>query len=125
MYRCIPHCMRQYYVNPRDINRLSRRFRLYQCRFSHIFVNVHYTKQMVWEENMAQANTTFELTVDDLELIETALIEKKRTLSLEMLDSRPSAKDEPGHVRTIQDLLGRLHNQKEFYRPKRGVYVGG
>lgn len=74
---------------------------------------------------MTQANTTFELTVDDLALIETALIEKKRTLSLEVLDSHTSVKAETGHMRTIQDLLGRLHNQKEFYRPKRGVYVGG
>ena len=30
-----------------------------------------------------------------------------------------------GEVRDIHDLLGRLHNQKRFYRPKHGVYVGG
>lgn len=51
-------------------------------------------------------NKTFELSVKDLELIENAL----HTL-------------EP--TREVQELLGRLHNQKNWYRPKDAIYVGG
>jgi hypothetical protein len=28
-------------------------------------------------------------------------------------------------VNQIHDLLGRLHNQKVFYRPKSGPYISG
>ncbi|MCF6443867.1 hypothetical protein [Nereida sp. MMG025] len=66
---------------------------------------------------MTAYNKTFELTIEDLDVIETALLEKKRELALEDQAS--------GDARQIHDLLGRLHNQKVFYRPKNDVYVGG
>ncbi len=28
-------------------------------------------------------------------------------------------------MKQINDLLGRLHNQKNFFRPKSGAYIGG
>lgn len=59
---------------------------------------------------MPKPNTKFELDVEDLDLIETALRKAKR--------------DEDLDKRQIHDLLGRLHNQKVFYRPP-GTYVSG
>lgn len=53
-------------------------------------------------------NTNFTLTVQELELIESAL----RT----RLDSEDKLK--------ILDLLGKLHQQKNWYRPKEG-YISG
>ncbi len=60
---------------------------------------------------MAKYNTTFELNVDDMELIETAL-------------RKVQGADGKDDANRVSELLGRLHNQKVFYRPK-GVYVGG
>lgn len=68
---------------------------------------------------MAKANTNFELSVQDLDVIETALRERKRVLNDDQCDDTVSQK------RDIHDLLGRLHNQKVFYRPSGNVYVGG
>lgn len=79
---------------------------------------------------MSGYNRTFDLSIDDLELIEGALHRKKTELSLKRLDAiAGSVDDEPDEIdaelRGITGLLGRLHNQKVFYRPKSGVYVGG
>lgn len=60
---------------------------------------------------MTKPNTTFTLSVSDIELIEQ---------SLRYLTHNTTA-----DVRSINDLLGRIHNQKNFYRPKDKVYVGG
>lgn len=54
---------------------------------------------------MTKPNTKFELSVNDIELIENAL----RTI---------------GHKKEVQELLGKIHNQKNWYRPKEN-YVGG
>lgn len=51
-------------------------------------------------------NTEFKLSIKDIELIENALLAQPQT-------------------QEIQDLLGRLHNQKIWYRPKQGIYIGG
>ena len=51
-------------------------------------------------------NTKFNLSVRDIELIEQALHSVEQT-------------------REVRELLGRLHNQKNWYRPKDRVYVGG
>jgi hypothetical protein len=68
----------------------------------------------------------FELSVDDMELIETGLRGTMATLSHAQLGESDDGKaDREETVRRIQELLGRLHDQKIFYRPKRGVYVGG
>ncbi|HAW48126.1 MAG TPA: hypothetical protein DCX34_12970 [Roseovarius sp.] len=77
-------------------------------------------------------NEKFELSVEDMDLIETALRQTKADLSARTLtdpvqhdktaDALPEA-DET--LRRIHDLLGRLHNQKVFYRPRKGAYIGG
>jgi hypothetical protein len=74
---------------------------------------------------MPTPNTTFELTVDDMELIETALRIKKKSLAKRVTDLTKVDADLKDTLHGIQDLLGRLHNQKEFYRPSNGSYVGG
>lgn len=50
-------------------------------------------------------NKNFELDIKDIALIETAL--RKMPMTKE-----------------VHELLGKIHNQKNWYRPK-GTYVGG
>lgn len=73
---------------------------------------------------MPQYNDMFELSVDDMDLIEQAL---RLAMNAHATDSVDGAnlQDSEETVRRIHDLLGRLHDQKIFYRPKSGVYVGG
>lgn len=74
---------------------------------------------------MPRPNTKFELSVEDLELIEAALRDSKASLVSKVANIDQACPDASVQVRDIHELLGRLHNQKEFYRPKTGVYVGG
>ncbi|MEL6463972.1 MAG: hypothetical protein AAFQ58_03295 [Pseudomonadota bacterium] len=70
---------------------------------------------------MPKYNKTFELSVEDLDLIEDALRASKNAA----INNDLAAKAANDNVRQIHDLLGRLHNQKTFYRPAKGTYVGG
>lgn len=81
---------------------------------------------------MTKYNVNFELSVDDMELIEDALRREKRALSSKAMagDRKAMQNEEEAagldmSVRQIHDLLGRLHNQKVFYRPRSGAYIGG
>ncbi len=51
-------------------------------------------------------NTKFELSVKDIDIIENALRSAKQT-------------------REIQEVLGKLHNQKNFYQRRDQIYVSG
>ena len=55
---------------------------------------------------MTKPNTEFKLCVRDIEIIENALLEQEQTAE-------------------VRDLLGRIHNQKNWYRPTKKVYVSG
>lgn len=74
-------------------------------------------------------NSKFDLSVADIDLIEAALYQKRADMSARVvtddgkLDEAESEADKT--LRHIHDLLGRLHNQKIFYRPRRGAYIGG
>lgn len=81
---------------------------------------------------MPTYNRTFELSIADIDLIEEAL----RARGRELCQTRRALSDEnPAHLEAIrvverdqragEELLGRLHDQKIFYRPKQAVYVGG
>lgn len=70
---------------------------------------------------MPKFNTQFELSVSDMDLIEDAL----RASKLAKTQADVKARGQDDDVRQIHDLLGRLHNQKTFYRPSKGPYVGG
>ena len=76
---------------------------------------------------MPRYNRNFELTLRDVDLLEAALQVVKRDLSLGREGARdllPPTED-ADHMREIEDLLGRLHNQKIFYRPSKEPYVSG
>ena len=51
-------------------------------------------------------NTKFDLSVRDIELIEQALHSLEQT-------------------KEVRELLGKIHNQKNWYRPKDKIYVSG
>jgi uncharacterized membrane protein len=70
---------------------------------------------------MAKFNTKFELSVSDMIIIEDALRASKLAKTQE-IKKKPMEKQ---NVREIHELLGRLHNQKNFYRPSNGIYIGG
>lgn len=72
---------------------------------------------------MVKPNTTFELTVRDIEVIEQALRAKagRRGLAIAEGETSPQLREE---MNEIQELLGRLYHQKVWYRPK-GNYVSG
>lgn len=78
---------------------------------------------------MPKFNDQISLSVEDMELIEEALRREKRALSIRALDTNKSemanGEEIDNSVRQIHDLLGRLHNQKVFYRPSNGAYVSG
>lgn len=73
---------------------------------------------------MTKPNTKFELSVKDIKIIEEALSNKVSRRSQRILEG-----EDPEILQTeaseIRDLLGRIHNQKNWYRPQKGVYVGG
>jgi hypothetical protein len=88
---------------------------------------------------MPKFNTTFELTINDIDLIESALQYRKKELSLQrlaLLAKDDKSDDDPASLEALNqtlaethDLLGRLHNQKIFYRPEEAKgeapYVSG
>lgn len=63
---------------------------------------------------MGKYNRTFDLDLEELRLIETALRQAASDADASGIDPQDA-----------NDLLGKLHNQKVFYRPKDGVYVSG
>ena len=81
---------------------------------------------------MAGYNRSFDLSVADIDMIEEALRARGRELSRMRL---ALSEENPAHLESIrvieqdqragEELLGRLHDQKIFYRPRRAVYVGG
>lgn len=81
---------------------------------------------------MASYNRTFDLSVEDIDLIEEALRARGRELSRMRL---ALSEENPAHLESIrvieddqrmgEELLGRLHDQKIFYRPQTSVYVSG
>ena len=85
---------------------------------------------------MAKANTSFDLDVRDVELIENALNSIITNRSSTIINSANNSNFEPteencpveikGQISELRDLLGKLHNQKVWYRPKNRVaYIGG
>ncbi len=75
---------------------------------------------------MPQYNDMFELSVEDMDLIEEAMRHVIAARSKAPVDEGAEERATREElVRKAHDLLGRLHDQKVFYRPKSGVYVGG
>ena len=64
-------------------------------------------------------NTNFKMGLRDLDIIEVSLRQRLNELS------KSTTKDHHREMCEIRDVLGNLHNQKVWYRPKSSVYVGG
>lgn len=75
---------------------------------------------------VTKANTKFNLTVRDIEIIEHALRAKagRRGLAIANGETSPQLRQE---MMEIQELLGRIHEQKIWYHkmPKGQPYVSG
>ena len=84
---------------------------------------------------MTKANTTFNLDIRDVELIENALNSVITKQSSTMINSADNHNVKPqencpveakNQIAELRDLLGRLHNQKIWYRPRNAAtYIGG
>lgn len=84
---------------------------------------------------MTTPNTNFELGVEDIEIIEHALQKELKRLAehrlsytqstIKLEHEIDSVKQIDNEVKDIRNLLGRLHNQKVWYRPKQQTYIGG
>ena len=82
-----------------------------------------------------RANTSFTLGVDDIKIIEDALfhhmgrLTERRATHVESTvkaeSELESVKFIDNEIKNIYDLLGRIHNQKVWYRPKNETYVSG
>ena len=75
---------------------------------------------------MVKPNTTFHLSIRDVEIIEHALRAKagRRGMAIAQGETSPQLKEE---MMEIQEVLGRIHQQKNFYAKfKDGTtYVSG
>ena len=69
-------------------------------------------------------NYNFELSVKDISIIETALKNKIGRRSQRIIEGEDPEMLQQ-EMKEINELLGRLYNQKNFYRPKNTVYIGG
>tara|TARA_B100000927_G_scaffold282698_1_gene269656 strand:- start:282 stop:503 length:222 start_codon:yes stop_codon:yes gene_type:complete len=70
-------------------------------------------------------NQTFELTVNDIEIIESALRAKAGRRGMKMLTGDGDMKKLKAEADEIMELLGRLHHQKNWFRSKSKTYVSG
>ena len=81
---------------------------------------------------MPSYNRNFQLSINDIDLIEEALRARGRELCTMR---RALSEENPADMASIrvieqdqrqgEELLGKLHDQKIFYRPKNAVYVSG
>tara|TARA_Y200000002_G_C22571193_1_gene616716 strand:- start:52 stop:279 length:228 start_codon:yes stop_codon:yes gene_type:complete len=75
---------------------------------------------------MSKPNTTFNLSIRDIEIIEEALRAKagRRGMAIALGETSKRLKEE---MDEIQEVLGRIHEQKNFYAKfKNGTtYVSG
>jgi hypothetical protein len=69
-------------------------------------------------------NTKFNLSIQDIEIIERALTAKAGRRGMRIMNGEDDDKLKQ-EMRDIQNLLGRLHQQKNWYRPAKKIYVSG
>ena len=69
-------------------------------------------------------NNNFELSIRDIEVIESALRAKagRRGLAIAEGDTSTQLHNE---MTELQQLLGKIHNQKNWYKPNDGRFQGG
>ena len=76
---------------------------------------------------MSSCNTEFQLNIEELKTIEDSMIYRiKRLTTRRLTVKKDSSKEKIDiEVKHIQELLGKIHNQKEWWRPKNKVYISG
>ena len=70
-------------------------------------------------------NTKFDLSVNDIEIIERALRAKAGRRGMKILKGEGDFVSLKCEADEIIYLLGRLHQQKIWFRTKKETYVGG
>ena len=70
-------------------------------------------------------NTNFEMGLKELEIVEDALRFRLNQLSKLSTSNAKTFLTEKKEITEIQSVLGSLHNQKLWYRPKDKPYVSG
>ena len=74
---------------------------------------------------MAKPNNTFQLSVQDIEIIERALTAKAGRRGMRIMKGEGDVKQLAEEASQIRSLLGRIHDQKTRFRPNNGIYVSG
>ncbi len=76
------------------------------------------------EFRIMKPNNNFDLSIRDIEVIESALRAKagRRGMAIAQGDVSTQLHNE---MTEIQELLGRIHHQKNWYRAKDGSFQGG
>ena len=71
--------------------------------------------------------SSFEVNLKEMEVIEKALNHTLSVCSKELhtLPQGTKAETLRVNIREVHDLLGSLHNQKNWFRPKSSVYISG
>ena len=70
-------------------------------------------------------NRNFKMGLGDIDVIEESLRLRLSSLSLKDVAVGESKNTINSEIQKIQNVLGHLHNQKNWYRPKDKVYVSG
>ena len=67
------------------------------------------------------------LNIEELKTIEDSMIYRLKRLTTRRLTvKKDSSKEKIDiEVKHIQELMGKIHNQKEWWRPKNKVYIIG
>ena len=106
-------------------------------RYALYFYIINAALMIIREDgSMSKPNTEFNLGLRDIDLIEDAInsVIARRSSAMSLLaeDTSENTTDMCAYreirqeVAQLRDLLGRLHNQKNWYRPQtEDVYVSG
>lgn len=73
---------------------------------------------------MTKPNFNFSLNVKDVDTIERALNSELVNLTFESIEKEHKDEDLKVKIRELTEVLGKLHKQKNWYRPKNN-YIGG
>ena len=76
---------------------------------------------------MSSYNTEFQLNIEELKTIEDSMLYRLKRLTTRRLTVKKDSSKEKIDidVKHIQQLMGKIHNQKEWWRPKNKVYISG
>ena len=70
-------------------------------------------------------NKNFKMGIGEIDVIEDSLRRRLNSLSKDAVERNVDDVCVTGEMEKIRSVLGQLHNQKIWYRPKASVYVSG